>query len=445
MKKIETSFEESRQFAQALNLKSKNQWFEWCKSENKPSHIPSAPNLCYENRGWVGWGDFLGTGKEADQYKAKKYLSYEDARIYLATFEFKSENDFLEWCKTDKPSFIPQKARRYYAKRGWVSMGDFLSNGNTYTKEWRSYKDAQKFIKTQNICSQKEYQMWCKTDKRPKNIPTHPVETYPNDWTCWGDYLGYKPKTSHGEKVISFFLQSNNISHKRQHTFKDCRMTNPLPFDAAIFIDDKVVACIEYQGVQHFTPVPYYGGEKALQENQTKDMIKQTYCESNNIPLLVISYKQHNQIENIIKQFLSTVLKKKLNILGREMIEFNPNWLAFEEAKYAIKHLNLTKIKFKKLGVNGRPLGVPSYPNLAYKDKGWISWGDFLGTGRVHSSKAKEIFVSFEECQKWMKDNNIKNGEHWKSVMKQKPPNIPSHPSKIYKSQWKGWKAFLSK
>lgn len=207
MNKIETSFEESRKFARALNLKSKDQWFEWCKSGNKPQHIPAAPALSYKDKGWMGWGDFLGTGRVADQYKVLNYYSYEDAKAYLATLNFKSEEEFLDWCKTDKkPIFIPHKARRYYAKRGWISMGDFLSNGNTHTKEWISFKDAQKFVQSQNLCSQKEYQSWCKSDKRPSNIPTHPVETYVDEWTCWGDFLGYKPKTSHGEKVVSFFL-----------------------------------------------------------------------------------------------------------------------------------------------------------------------------------------------------------------------------------------------
>lgn len=245
MRKIETSFKESRQFARALNIKSKNQWCEWCKSGNKPSHIPAAPSLCYKNKGWAGWGDFLGTGKIADQHKALKYHSYEDAKIYLSKLNFKSEKEFLNWCKTDKkPIFIPQKARRYYKNRGWVSMGDFLSNNNIHTKDWISYEDAQKFVQSQNLYSQKEYQSWCKSDKRPLNIPTHPNKAYSKKWTCWGDFLGYKPKTSHGEKIISFFLQSNNINYKRQYTFKDCRMSNPLPFDVAIFVNEKVVACI---------------------------------------------------------------------------------------------------------------------------------------------------------------------------------------------------------
>lgn len=445
MKKIETSFEESRQFAQKLNLKSRDQWFEWHK-ENKPKDIPASVSLVYKNRGWISWGDFLGTGREADQYKTQHYLSYKDAKAYLAKFNFKSEEEFLNWCKTDKkPIFIPHKARRYYANRGWISMGDFLSNGNTHTKEWLPYEDAQKFVQSQNLCSQREYQSWCKSDKRPLNMPTHPAETYIKEWTCWGDFLGYKPKTSHGEKIISFFLQSNNIDHKRQYTFKDCRMTNPLPFDVAIFINDKLVACIEYQGVQHYRAISYYGGQEALIENKKKDMIKLNYCLHKNIPFLAISYRDNHKIEKMLKDFLSPILNNiELNIHNRNEIEFNPNWLNYDDAKKILKPLNLTSAKYKALGTNGRPLGLPANPVSYYGDK-WISWGDFLGTGYIYVRNARDSFVSFEECRNWMLQNNILNSAHWLSVRKQKPNFIPSHPEKIYKTQWLGWKAFLNK
>lgn len=445
MKKTETSFKEAREFARGLNLKSKDKWFQWHK-ENKPLNIPTSVSLVYKNNGWISWGDFLGTGREADQYKTANYLSYKDAKKYLKKFNFKSENVFLNWCKTEeKPLFIPQKARRYYTNRGWVSMGDFLSNGNEHTKNWLSYKMAQTFVQSQNIYSQREYQEWCKSNKRPPNIPTHPAEAYVHEWTCWGDFLGYKPKTSHGEKIISFFLNSNNIKYKRQHTFKDCRMVNPLPFDAAVFLDDKVIACIEYQCIQHYLPISYYGGEKALKENQLKDIIKNNYCKSNGLPLLTISYKQHEYIETLLKTFLSTILKRRdLEIKARDTIEFNCGWLKFETAKAIIKPLQLTQVQFNRLGTNGRPNGIPSYPQLAYKSQ-WVSWGDFLGTGRIHSLKARDMFIPFEECQIWMMNNNIRSKEHWRSVRKQKPLNIPSNPETIYKDKWKGWKHFLGK
>lgn len=33
--------------------------------------IPNRPERYYKNRGWVSWGDFLGTGRVANQYKKR--------------------------------------------------------------------------------------------------------------------------------------------------------------------------------------------------------------------------------------------------------------------------------------------------------------------------------------------------------------------------------------
>ena len=69
MKKQFRSFEDAREFAQSLGLKGVKKWREYCISGNKPSDISSSPHMIYKNKGWTTWGDFLGSGRVADQYK----------------------------------------------------------------------------------------------------------------------------------------------------------------------------------------------------------------------------------------------------------------------------------------------------------------------------------------------------------------------------------------
>lgn len=57
-------FEEARNFARSLGLKSWNEWNAWCKSDNRPQDIPTGPNVIYRQE-WKGWGDWLGTGNIA--------------------------------------------------------------------------------------------------------------------------------------------------------------------------------------------------------------------------------------------------------------------------------------------------------------------------------------------------------------------------------------------
>jgi hypothetical protein len=92
---------------------------------------------------------------------------------------------------------------------------------------------------------------------------------------------------SKGEIDISIFLESNNILFKRQKTFKDCKNIQPLKFD--FYLPDHNM-CIEFDGIQHFVPIKFFGGEVGLLKRIKNDKIKTDYCENKNINLIRISY-----------------------------------------------------------------------------------------------------------------------------------------------------------
>ena len=51
--------------------------------------------------------------------------------------------------------------------------------------------------------------------------------------------------------------------------------------------------CIEYDGIQHFESIEYWGGEKKLTSQRKRDEIKTNYCKDNNINLLRIKYNEN--------------------------------------------------------------------------------------------------------------------------------------------------------
>jgi len=95
--------------------------------------------------------------------------------------------------------------------------------------------------------------------------------------------------TSKGENKTRQELIKNNINFIRQHTFEDCRHIYALPFD--FYLPDHNT-CIEYNGIQHYKPVKYFGGKKAFENQQLRDKIKSDYCKSNNIQLISIRYDE---------------------------------------------------------------------------------------------------------------------------------------------------------
>ena len=109
-----------------------------------------------------------------------------------------------------------------------------------------------------------------------------------------GHLIGYGCpicRASKGEKYISKFLEKNKIKYIKSMTFTECRNILPLKFD--FYLPDLNV-CIEYDGIQHFKAVDFWGGDIGLKNIKKRDMIKTNFCLKNNITLIRIAYFDKN-------------------------------------------------------------------------------------------------------------------------------------------------------
>ncbi len=94
-------------------------------------------------------------------------------------------------------------------------------------------------------------------------------------------------------------IERNNITYIYNKSFETCRNKNVLPFD---FYLSEYNICIEYDGIQHFESIEYFGGDDKLKYTKKLDNIKNKWCEDNKIKLIRISYKNYNNIENILQK-----------------------------------------------------------------------------------------------------------------------------------------------
>ena len=73
-----------------------------------------------------------------------------------------------------------------------------------------------------------------------------------------------------------------------------------------IFIPEFRLA-IEYQGRQHYEPVPFFGGEDGFQQTQERDKLKTRLCSENGIIMVYFRYNEsitHDLVESRIKKAL---------------------------------------------------------------------------------------------------------------------------------------------
>jgi hypothetical protein len=309
-------FEEAREFVRSLGLASVDEWREYSRSGERPDDIPAGPRTTYENLGWAGFGDWLGTGRTRGEH----WRPFEDAREFARSLELSSSKEWRKRCKGGKlPVDVPRKADRVYKNQGWAGWGDWLGSGQPRkTTTPRSFEDARRFARSLGLKSWTEWWDYSKSGKRPADIPAAPSTVYRDQgWAGISDWLGAE-RTRPGD------------------------------------------------------------------------------------------------------------------------------WLPFKEAREFVWSLGLkSEMEWRDYSKSGkRRVGIPSNPDMIYKDKGWVAYSDWLGTGVTKPM----VYRPFEEAREFVRRLGLKSTTEWYEYSRsgKRPKDIPSNPNRIYKDQgWAGYPDWL--
>jgi len=184
------SFVEARKFARKLGLKDGKDYKRYYESDKVPDDIPKCPWAVYSKE-WKGMGDFLGTGFIYARYR--KFRPFVEARKFARSLKLKTWGEWKAFCKSGKkPEDIPANPRIGRYEKEWISGGDWL--GTDYVanqkRKYRSYNDAKKFVHKLKSKNTDEWNAYCKSGKKPDDIPQNPPQTYKKEWKGWGDWFG---------------------------------------------------------------------------------------------------------------------------------------------------------------------------------------------------------------------------------------------------------------
>ena len=124
------------------------------------------------------------------------------------------------------------------------------------------------------------------------------------------------------------------------------------------------------------------------------------------------------------------------------------NWRSFEKAREFVRKLRLKDvggwIEYRKS--DKRPADIPSNPNVVYKNEGWKSIGDWLGTGSIASQKKYLLFWSFKKTRAFVQKLRLKGQKDFENWCRsgKRPEFITTHPSRTFKNNgWEGLRDFL--
>jgi superfamily II DNA or RNA helicase len=119
--------------------------------------------------------------------KKKKFRRFEQAREFVRGLGLGSISEWEEYCKSGKkPIDIPYAPDKRYKDKGWTNWYDFLGK-----PDYRSLEEARELVRSLNIKSTREWKKYAESGKKPKDIPSRPDKVYKYDgWISWPDFFG---------------------------------------------------------------------------------------------------------------------------------------------------------------------------------------------------------------------------------------------------------------
>ena len=217
-------FESARKYVRLLKLKNTDEWRNYCKSILRPLEIPSNPNVVYKNKGWVSLGDWIGSGSIAS--KDSNYYSFEQSREFIRALNLKNQIEWRNYRKSDlRPNYIPSNPNVVYKNKGWVSLGDWLGNLNqaNHLKIHIDFDKAREFARSLKLNNQKEWQIYARSDDKPKDIPSSPEKVYINEFGGYGDWLGTMSISNIKKEFLDYESAKYIISKLNLSSAKDFR------------------------------------------------------------------------------------------------------------------------------------------------------------------------------------------------------------------------------
>lgn len=384
-------FEEARNFVFQLKLKGNHDWRKYCKSGEKPEDIPANPDKIYLSKGWLNWGDWLGTGTVAPFLK--KYRSFEEARAFTHKLHLKSGTEWRKYCKSGKkPDDISASPAKTYLGKGWSGMGDWLGTGTIAPRlrEYRPFKEARAFVHKLNLKSGTEWNKYCQSGEKPIDIPSNPDNSYKSyGWLGIGDWLGTGTIATQ-LKIYRPFEEARAFVHKL--------------------------------GLKSSTEWLHY-------------------CKSGKRPDDIPS--------NPDKVYKNLGWKRMGDWLGTGTIAPQlKKYCPFEEARAFVHKLELISGRewreFCKSG--NKPIDIPTAPDQVYKRNGWLGMGDWLGTGTI--APFLRVYRPFAKAKKFVHKLRLKNTTEWRKYCRagDKPNDIPAYPNETYSGKgWSGMADWLGK
>ena len=435
-------FEEAREIVREHAFSSSTEYIKAWKRGEFGSDIPAKPQKVYRDSGFISMPDFLG-------YKSKfqEWWSFEQARKFVRSLKLKSGKELVSyWQWGLLPREIPADPRAVYSNAGWISMNDFIGTKPT---KFAPYKIALKYVRSLELSTHTAYYELVRSNKAAITLPMKPYNSYaPDGFISMDDFLGIENSRMkswmeyvEAQKFVSKLGISSMAEYhrkKRQGGIPDNIPRNP----------NKVYENKGWQSSGHWLGTGRIADQIKVYMpfKEAREYIREFKFSS------ASEYKaawRQGKLSSDIPANPQSVYRDNGFISMPDFLGYESKfreWWSFEKARKFARTLGFTSNKqwrtYSK--TNEKPSEIPASPSKVYRDKGWIGWKDFLGWENI---KPKKEYRPFRRAKEFAMKNKISSSKDWYHLSRSKelPSDLPAHPERTYKRDWRGWGDFLGK
>jgi superfamily II DNA or RNA helicase len=364
---------------------------------------------------------------------------FAEARTFAQSLKLKNQREWFAYCRSEKrPNDIPYSPQEVYADAGWNSWGDWLGTGHR-KGNWQPFEEARAFARELELSSRIEWLAYCRSEKKPADIPTAPWQVY-SGWVSWFDWLGTEPQRPEGGWRP--FEEARAFVHKLGITSKEawdayCQSGDkPADIPANVFhaYRNDWVSWPDWFGTKSFRAPK--NGWRPFEEARTfarglgftTRVEWQTYCQSGKNPADIPASADRQYHDDWISWS---------DWLGTKPRSPEGGWRPFEKARAFARSLGFTsRAQWLAYCRAGKPADIPTNADTEYVDD-WVSWYDWLGT---KSDRApKNGWRPFKKARTFARSLGLTSWADWLAYCKsgKKPADIPIYVHQAYADD--GW------
>lgn len=359
-------YSEAVKAVRKLSIKTRKEYKLRYKENSK---LPCNPEDVYNKKGWEDYPYFLGV--DPPSY----YKSIEEAKNAVTKLAIKTRKEYITQKRYKEDKKLPSNPSSFYKNKGWTKWEEFI------IIRYLTYEEAQNAAQKLKIKTRKDYTD-NKLYKGDPLLPSNPEKTYGNKgWTNWYHFLGTKVKKinrsyKRTQNIYPTYLEAKNavqkLGIKSMKEYKSRRHEDQsLSGSPSEYYRNKgwKTSCdfLNIKKIEYYST--YQEAQKAAQSLGIKN--RHHYHDKK-------KYKEDPKLPSTPdKLYKSKGWKDWYSFLGYKPVDIYPT---YEEAKHAAQKLNIkTGEAYRKQNLYKKDPRLPSTPEMKYKNKGWIDFYDFLG------------------------------------------------------------------